>query len=663
MKFSISSITFTNYRQYRGTHTINLDIDKSKNVSIILGKNGAGKSNFLNLLTWCLYGIEIHKDHDSSNSEGMPLINTSELASLGNNQSTYAEVIIHLNTNMGPWVVRRNIECGKDSRGNIYVGESKLTVIHHVGGQDNIEEGKDTQILINNLLPEALRTFFFMDGEQLREFFKINTPQKIADAIDKVSQLELIYEAANHFEILEKSLRKNVKNSTPKLEEVQNKIQMWKKKTEQLNEEIKTINSNNEKFTIDLKKITAFLRNYNVSTISALQKESDSIYLDIGSWTKHIDDFELVRNGYLVDIAPFIYLKDTIEKAYYIIEEKVEKGELPPRIKETFIRELLDKGRCICGNELCEDSRRELEDYSKKLTLSELGEISIIGKTKISDILLDIKKFPERIDEYNLRIDNLKSQLEKKQRRLEQISEELKNSNIEEIKFNEEKKEKLYQLIERNKQILKMKKGELEHCKSAIEKEENEEQKELAKNEKNVILKMKLSIVRESLKTLATVEAVVKSKIRKQVEQNTKNNFFTLIRKKQAFKDILIDKEFNIKVLHMHGYNVIDDLSAGEYLILGLSFMSSLMTISGFHAPVIIDTPLGKIDDVHRGYITTELPVFLKDAQLILLVTPTEYDPQVKANLNKYLLESNYYEIRENETNTESWVWQNVNKT
>ncbi|WP_424353438.1 AAA family ATPase [Methanosarcina mazei] len=661
MKFSISSITFTNYRQYRGTHTINFDIDTSKNVSIILGKNGAGKSNLLNSLTWCLYGIEIHKDQDSSNSEGMPIINTSELVRLENSQSTYAEAIIHLRTNMGPWTIRRSVEGGKDSRGNIFISESKLTVVHPVGGQDKVEEGEDTQVLINNLLPEALRTFFFIDGEQLREFFKVSTPQKIADAIDKVSQLELIYESASHFEILEKSLRRNVKDSTPKLEEVQRKIQILKKKIDQLSEEIKTKNSENEKCAEDLKKITNFLRTYNISTISSLQKESDSVHSDTNNLKRQIEDLESERNSYLVDIAPFIYLKSTIKKAYTIIEEKVEKGELPPRIKETFIRELLERGRCICGNELCEDSRRELEDYSKKLSLSELSAVSIIGKTTISDILLDINKFPETIDKQNLRIDNLKDQLEKKQRRLEQISEELKNSNIEEIKLNEEKKEKLYQLIERNKQILKMKGGELDHCKKEVEKEENEEQKELAKNGKNIVLKTKLSLVKESLKTLATVESVVKSKIRNQVEQNTKKNFFTLIRKKQAFEDILIDKEYNVKVLHSHGYNVIDDLSAGEYLILGLSFMSSLMTISGFHAPVIIDTPLGKIDDVHREYITTELPRFLNGTQLILLVTPTEYDPQVKANLNRYLLESNYYEIQENEINTESRVWQNVN--
>lgn len=95
-------------------------------------------------------------------------------------------------------------------------------------------------------------------------------------------------------------------------------------------------------------------------------------------------------------------------------------------------------------------------------------------------------------------------------------------------------------------------------------------------------------------------------------------------------------------------------------MILGLSFMSALMTISGFHAPVIIDTPLGKIDDEHREYITTELPKFLSGTQLALLVTPTEYDSNVRHNLQEYLLADNFFEIVENESKTISEVKSHV---
>ena len=177
---------------------------------------------------------------------------------------------------------------------------------------------------------------------------------------------------------------------------------------------------------------------------------------------------------------------------------------------------------------------------------------------------------------------------------------------------------------------------------------------EIQKEKEFLKIKNKLKFVQDTLKILADTEYIIKRKIRNQVETNTKSNFNTLIRKKSAFSDIEISDEYQVKIKHKDGYNAINDLSAGEYMILGLSFMSSLMTISGFQAPVIIDTPLGKIDDEHRDYITKELPKFLQGTQLILLVTPTEYDQSVKHNLDNFLLPSNNYTIVEDAENTQS---------
>ena len=80
MKFAISSIEMTNYRQYKGTQKLQFTSDKSKNVAIIYGRNGSGKSNVLNAITWCLYGKEIHKKYEEIDDDNMPLINSSGTA-------------------------------------------------------------------------------------------------------------------------------------------------------------------------------------------------------------------------------------------------------------------------------------------------------------------------------------------------------------------------------------------------------------------------------------------------------------------------------------------------------------------------------------------------------------------------------------------------------
>ena len=112
MRFTISSIKLTNYRQFQGTQTLNFSFDKTKNVAVILGKNGAGKSNILNALTWCFYGVEVHKDPKAQEFGGMPIINVTELTALKPNQSTYAEVLVNIETDIGPWTIKDILRVG-----------------------------------------------------------------------------------------------------------------------------------------------------------------------------------------------------------------------------------------------------------------------------------------------------------------------------------------------------------------------------------------------------------------------------------------------------------------------------------------------------------------------------------------------------------------------
>jgi DNA sulfur modification protein DndD len=648
MQFKISSIEITNFRQYEGTQEINLKFDKTKNVSIVIGNNGAGKSNLLNAITWCLYGIEIHENKNIEDSgEEMPIINTSVLkATQTTQQKTFAEVTIHLETDKGPWRIKRRIEGKKDSSGHDLIDDSNLTVVHPSGTQDIVDSGQATQMLINNLLPSALKNFFFMDGEQLQKLFHSSTPQKTAEAIDNISQLDLVKQSRLHLSKVESALRNSKKNTDPQLQQVQGKIEHTQQELDKNTKAIEKIGEILEKDNQELITVKDYLKTHNSTELSKLASErDDKLVPEINQIKSALHLKESQRNSYLVEIAPFILLKDVIEESYHIIEEKVEKGELPPRIKETFIKELLDKGTCICGTELSSDGRKVLEAYRKRAALSELSEISIIGKTEISEILADIQQFPDKMDIFNADLQDLESRLKTNEMRIQQISEILKDSNIAEIIQNEDRRDDLIRLNGNNELKLKMLYREKETLESELSKLKVQEKTELTKDKKNSVLKTKLTLVQSAIKTLENTENIIKTNIRKQVEEWTDRNFKTLIRKTDTFEKTTIDENYKVKVHHVDGYNAINHLSAGESEILGLAFMSSLMKISGFQAPVIIDTPLAKIDNIHTDLITTSVPAFLHGTQLILLVTPKEYNEKVREELSKYLLKDNCYRI------------------
>ena len=52
----IKSITLNNFRLYEGVNTISFEPCTERNVHLICGENGFGKTTFLHSLLWCLYG-------------------------------------------------------------------------------------------------------------------------------------------------------------------------------------------------------------------------------------------------------------------------------------------------------------------------------------------------------------------------------------------------------------------------------------------------------------------------------------------------------------------------------------------------------------------------------------------------------------------------------
>ncbi len=57
----IKSIKLINFRQFKNA-SIDFSTDSQKNVTIIIGENGTGKTTLEQAFFWCLYGITKFKD-------------------------------------------------------------------------------------------------------------------------------------------------------------------------------------------------------------------------------------------------------------------------------------------------------------------------------------------------------------------------------------------------------------------------------------------------------------------------------------------------------------------------------------------------------------------------------------------------------------------------
>ena len=111
------------------------------------------------------------------------------------------------------------------------------------------------------------------------------------------------------------------------------------------------------------------------------------------------------------------------------------------------------------------------------------------------------------------------------------------------------------------------------------------------------------------------------------LQKEVRDIFFNIIWKQDTFEEVGIDPNFKLSIKHKRGYEALGDLSAGESLFLAISFVTALKRIAGIKLPLVMDSPLGRIDGIPRLLCAKHLPKFSQSlgTQVSLVLTGTEY--------------------------------------
>ena len=130
------------------------------------------------------------------------------------------------------------------------------------------------------------------------------------------------------------------------------------------------------------------------------------------------------------------------------------------------------------------------------------------------------------------------------------------------------------------------------------------------------------------------------------IEQFTRSAFFDLIWKKETYETVNIDDSYQLQLINKRTKkNTLGTASAAERELLTLSFTLGIHSISGFDAPLLIDTPLARISDDNRVNFVEKLLEISTVKQIIIIVTPAEYSDDIAPILdnvkNKFLITMN----------------------
>lgn len=659
----LESIKLKNYRQYRDQEILFAVPEKNRNFTIIQGVNGSGKTNLLNAITWCLYGDEKHLDKKNL---GLPIINAILGGELRAGEQTEVEVEIRMRDDKNKKMIFKRTLGFRKSRDSAIMkvpdplsgaDGSKFEVFMQKG--DTIQLVSSPEHAVKRHIPESIEEFFFFDGERLNNYFREVTGEKIRNEVFKVSQLDSLEKAIDHLQKKEKDFLRENEQLSPKAQEIREKLILYEKSLEDAGKILENLRDQRKEAQQKAKEHSEKLEESSAPNISRLEKERIYLEQQFGGVEMKIENLEKRKFDYLLKVAPLLFAYSAIRKTKGIIAEKEEAGDIPPDYKKNFLKKLLQTGRCICGTDISKENecRIKIEKLLQQCDdITNISEELTKEDTNLGNLLNELKDFRQEQIRYGKEYKSLIEERYRITERLETISEEINSCNVEQIKFwnlklEEYKKQKESLIAEIGVVNYRVQQGE-----EAVTKKKKELDEELKKEKKCRELRKILQFCENSLNIAKGIKEGIMEDIRKEIEFKTKKQFFELIWKEETYKNVTIDENYNISIVHESGMEAMGSLSAGERQVLALSFMAALNNISGFNAPIIIDTPLGRLSKEPKNNIAKNLPNYLEGKQVVLLVTEEEYTPEVRERLYERIGKEYRIHFRESQKGSEAKV-------
>jgi len=628
---TIKSLKLTNYRQFVD-QTIDFSTQKGKNIVIIEGKNGFGKSNIFNAITWCLFDVEEHLTPDE---RSLPVCNSKVLRNCKVNLSVKTSVKITLETEEGIKEIERIIRTFKSS-GNYGHNNEKSELIVTECINKNWRTHPYPELVISRILPKEMRHFFFIDGEKLRQIFENIDPNVIKNSIFDLSQITLLQNAIEHFTYVKNKIKSGIKGDEPNIALFKNVL---KGITGEINHQINEL-SQSKLQDIEIQNNIRLLNNRmsGIDFEGLIRLEEKRINLEkyLGELEKEIVEEKQKYFTFLYDNSLKIALKPAMKLAFDIILKLKNENRLPPKIQTTFIEELLNSGKCVCGVDLNKEENKELRDTLRRLLELESDYSKIIDKTldlkySLSNSLKATANFNHDSVEKQTKITNMETEYNNKQIELKVVISQIGQLDCVKARAINSEREKLKETSHENKlKIARLEEG-IKTLQREYDKNDAEYKRELSKHEKYKTVTKQINLCDKSIKNLTVIKEKMMDEIRIEIQKDTKSYFDKLITEKD-FSNFQITENYDL-IIEQDGYNTITSLSAAETLCLGYSFMAALRENSKFLAPIVIDTPLAKIDEEYRINVANWFKESVLDAQIILLVTDTEYTVGFRSEL------------------------------
>lgn len=615
----IRKLVLHNFGVYSGTNTF--EFTHNEPVVLIGGLNGRGKTTFLEAVLLALYGSNSFAFKESKfrsyNQYLKSYTNTTD--------GTYTSSVEIEFEIMGSKLEAFQVQREWTSRG-------KTEELIHVKKDGEYSDflTNNWAMFIENQIPSALSNFYFFDGEKISELAVDQTGEQVKESIRAMLGMTVLDTLKNDLEKNNKKLIK-IKKGKENVDKLNRLKEMKDKKEDALDKLNTHLLEQTEKLELKKLKNLELQNKYGIKGGEILEEKQRLIKnranLITGIGAKQEELVELASSA-----LPMLMVSDLL-------------GEIKLQAE--------DEHNDLVMNEALEQINEYLTVFVQK------EKDSASGSKKFVEFLKS--EFAENKNEsiYNLSDHALFQNNDLIDNKLNYLADTTKNTILEKeslinkkedidnylaIDINDKELQSIYNKIQNNEKIisdLNLKisgiKAKIETATSELNKATNEFNKYVEaylKNEEMVDdIERKIKYINISLNILEKY-SIELQKNKTSVLANTITDCYKqLSNKKTLIQRVDMDSEtLDIKYISYDEKEVQkDSLSAGEKQLMVISILWALAICSKKALPVIIDTPLSRMDSMHR---TTIVSTYFPQAsdQTIILSTDTEID-------------QNYYEL------------------
>lgn len=596
----------TNQFEFNGTNP----------VVLIGGMNGRGKTTFLEAVLLGLYGSNSFAYTESKyKTYGQYL--KSYVNKADGTKKTYVELEFSLDgSDEEIYLVHREWD-GNTQRIREKIGVKK-------NGEDNSFLTENWPMFVENILPSALSNFFFFDGEKIAELAVENTDDQMKESIKSLLGISVLDQLNNDIgRIISRlssaskedrdllyleQLRKKRDIADNDLKDIDDEIQRSLKKIQDLNVELEKKNSEYAIKGGDIVEQRHDLMKQRAHQLALLERYED-------------DFFEQIAGA-----MPLMLVKD-------LLSDIEEQGRLEQACKtsvmatkkvqslyDDFVRKYPDAKEAL--NKFVEFVQEDNEAQKKEefygLTDITLFQLNRLNSYELDQCARHVEIQLHRRDESKNKIDEIDNYLSV------DIDEKALNRIFKRIK----ELEKEIVTEEVNLASLQQRRTTLHGAAMIAESEFSKAAEQvLSSLESNDDNKRTVKYAHMA------IEIVKRYRIRlQQSKTDILAKTMTECYRKLAYKKHLIEEiQMDPVTLDIHYLNGIGEevekkkLSAGEKQLMVISLLWALAICSKKKLPVIIDTPLSRLDSIHReALISTYFPK--ASDQTIILSTDSEID-------------------------------------